>query len=58
VDGDAYLIVTGIVEDPQYLTGRFMTSEQFKLEPNGAKWNPTPCKTAPPTRAPARAGGF
>jgi hypothetical protein len=58
VDGQAYLIVTGIVEDPQYLTGRFMTTEQFKLEPNGSKWNPAPCKIAPPTRAPARAGGL
>jgi len=56
--GETYLVVTGVVEDPQYLTGRFMTTEQFKLESNGAKWNPTPCKIAPPTRAPARAGGF
>lgn len=58
VDGETYLIVTGVIEDPQYLTGRFMTTEQFKLEPDGSKWNPTPCKVAPPTRAPARAGGF
>jgi hypothetical protein len=58
LDGEGYLIVTGIVEDPQYLSGRFMTTEQFKLEPNGSKWNPTPCKITPPTRAPARAGGF
>ena len=26
----------------------FYTSTHFKLEPNGAKWNPTPCRTAPP----------
>ena len=58
LDGDAYLIVTGIVEDPQYLTGRFMTSEQFKLEPNASKWSPTPCKITPPTRAAVRTGGF
>jgi len=58
MDGTGYLVVTGIVEDPQYLTGRFMTTEQFKLEPDGSKWNPTPCKTAPPTRGPARPGGF
>jgi len=57
-DGETYLVVTGVVEDSQYLTGRFITTEQFKLESNGAKWNPTPCKTAPPTRAPARVGGF
>ena len=57
-DGETYLVVTGGVEDPQFLTGRFVTTEQFKLEPNGAKWNPTPCRIAPPTRGPARAGGF
>jgi len=48
VDGQPYLIVTGIVEDPQYLTSRFITTEQFKLEPDGSKWNPTPCKIVPP----------
>jgi len=54
LDGDAYLIVTGVVDDPQYLTGRFMTTEQFKREPDGSKWNPTPCQTAPPTRSSPR----
>jgi len=58
VDGQGYLIVTSIVEDPQFLTGRFLTTEQFKLEPNGSKWHPAPCKIGPPTRSPARAGGF
>ena len=48
LDGVPYLIVTGIVEDPQYLTGRFLITEQFKQEPDGAKWNPTPCRVAPP----------
>jgi len=52
LDDEAYLIVTGVVEDPQYLTGRFITTEQFKFEPNGSKWNPTPCKTAPPSAPP------
>jgi hypothetical protein len=56
VDGQAYLIVTGIVEDPQFLTSRFLTTEQFKLEPNGSKWNPSPCKIGSPTRAPAHSG--
>ncbi len=54
LDGEPYLIVTGVVEDPQYLTTRFITTEQFKFEPDGSKWNPTPCKTAPPS-APAAA---
>ena len=48
LDGIPYLIVTGIVEDPAYLTTRFITTEQFKQEPDASKWNPTPCKVAPP----------
>jgi hypothetical protein len=43
-DGTAYLVLTTVVEDPQYLNDRFITSEQFKLEANAAKWNPQPCK--------------
>jgi hypothetical protein len=58
VDGQPYLIVTGIVEDPQYLTGRFITTEQFKFEPDGSQWNPTPCKIVPPLARPARPAGF
>jgi hypothetical protein len=57
LDGTPYLIVTGIVEDPQYLTGRFITTEQFKLEPDASKWNPTPCKVPPPL-APFHPNGF
>jgi len=43
-DGTPYLILTSVVQDPQYLTDTFITSEQFKFEPNGAKWNPQACK--------------
>jgi hypothetical protein len=50
LEGDAYLIRTGVVDDPQYLTERFMTSEQYQREPDASKWHPSPCKTAPPTR--------
>jgi hypothetical protein len=48
LDGTPYIIVTGIVEDPTYLTARFITTEQFKQEPDATKWNPTPCKVSPP----------
>jgi hypothetical protein len=60
LDDQPYLVVTGVVEDPQYLTGRFITTEQFKLEPDASKWNPTPCKTARPTAPPVapRPAGF
>lgn len=50
--GNDYLTVLTVVHDPAYLAGDFITSSQFKREPNAAKWNPTPCSTAPP-RAPA-----
>lgn len=43
-EGTSYLILTSVVEDPQYLRERFITSEQFKLEPNASKWDPQPCK--------------
>jgi len=42
-DGDQWLIVTTIVDDPKYLNQRFITSSHFKKEPDGSKWSPTPC---------------
>jgi hypothetical protein len=50
-NGDVWLHVVTIVEDPQHLTEPFCTSAMFKREPNGAKWNPTECRTAPPPPA-------
>jgi len=47
-NGDVWLIVSSILEDPMYLTQPLYLSTQFKKEPNGAKWNPTPCRTDPP----------
>ena len=46
--GIEYLTVTTIVEDPAYLTQPFFTSTEFKREPDGSKWSPSPCKTEPP----------
>ena len=48
-NGDVWLIVSSTLEDPTYLTAPLYLSTQFKREPNGAKWNPTPCKTDPPS---------
>lgn len=42
-NGDEWLVVNTIVEDPLYLTERFITSSNFKKEPDGSKWHPTPC---------------
>jgi len=42
-NGDSWLLLTSIVEDPQYLTSGFLTSDHFKREPDGAKWSPSAC---------------
>jgi hypothetical protein len=47
-NGDVWLHVLTIVEDRRYLNDAFYTSTHFKREPNGSKWNPTPCRTPPP----------
>jgi hypothetical protein len=47
-NGDVWLLVVSIVDDPAYLSQPFYTSTHFKLEPDGSKWNPTPCHTDPP----------
>ena len=39
------LLVTTIVEDPVYLTGPYIVSPHFKMEPDGSKWDPTPCSS-------------
>ncbi len=44
--GDSWLIVTTVVEDPQNLTSRFVTSTHFKKVPDGSAWSPTPCSAS------------
>ena len=39
------LLVTTIVEDPVYLTAPYVVSPHFKKEPDGSKWDPTPCSS-------------
>jgi hypothetical protein len=41
--GGQVLLVTTIVDDPQYLQVPFIVSSQFKKEADGSKWDPTPC---------------
>jgi hypothetical protein len=41
--GDAYLVVTAVVEDPTYLTQPFVRSYQFKKQSDSKGWDPTPC---------------
>ena len=42
-DGRTYMIVTTIVDDPQYLNGQFITSTHFLKEADGSKWSPSAC---------------
>ena len=46
--GDEWFTVTTIVEDPEYLTGPFITSSHFKREADDSGFNPMPCLTDPP----------
>ncbi|PWU05891.1 MAG: hypothetical protein C5B51_13475 [Terriglobia bacterium] len=41
--GGQVLLVTTVVDDPQYLVQPFIVSSQFKKEADGSKWDPTPC---------------
>jgi hypothetical protein len=43
--GGQLLLVNTVVEDPVYLTGPYVTSPHFKKEPDGSKWDPTPCSS-------------
>jgi hypothetical protein len=49
--GNDYLTVLTVVHDPMYLATDFITSSQFKREPDASQWNPSPCRTAPPLAA-------
>jgi hypothetical protein len=42
-NGDQWLIVTTIVDDPTYLNQQFITSSHFKKEANAAKFAPSAC---------------
>jgi hypothetical protein len=42
-NGDQWFTVTTVVTDPEYLAVPFVTTTDFRKEPDGSKWNPTPC---------------
>jgi len=42
-NSDEWFTVTTVVRDPQYLDGPFITSSDFKKEPDGSRWDPAPC---------------
>jgi hypothetical protein len=44
-NGDSWLILTSIVEDPQYLTGPFIRSTHYKRLAESTAWEPEPCSS-------------
>jgi hypothetical protein len=42
-NGDSWLIVVTMVDDPQFLTARFVRSTHFKRLPDSSGWRPMPC---------------
>jgi hypothetical protein len=42
-NGDSWLIVTTIVNDPVYLAQEFITSTHFRKQTDASGWNPQPC---------------
>ena len=42
--GKRWLDVTSRVDDPEYLNAPFITSSDFRSEPDGSQWSPHPCK--------------
>jgi len=44
-NGEEWLTITQQIEDPQNLRNAKLVAPLFKKEPNGAKWDPTPCSS-------------
>ncbi len=42
-DGAQWLTITSAVEDPQFLQMPWLTALHFKREPDGSRWDPSPC---------------
>ena len=42
-NGDQWLVVKSIIEDPQYLTRSLIRSTHFRKQADAAGWNPTAC---------------
>lgn len=42
-NGDEWLVITTVLDDPMYYNGPFVTSTNLKKMPDGEGWNPTPC---------------
>ena len=47
-NGETWLVATSILTDPQYLTQPYAMTVPFKKVPDGAGWDPTPCRADEP----------
>ena len=47
-NGDDWLNVVSVIEDPRYLATPFYTSTNFRREPDDTKFKPSPCRTDAP----------
>jgi hypothetical protein len=43
-EGVDYLVVTNILDDPEYLAQPYVRSVQFRKQPDNNGWRPTPCE--------------
>ncbi len=46
--GESWLILTSVVDDPQYLSEPFLLTTHYKLEADGSKFQPRPCEETAP----------
>ncbi len=42
-NGEQWVVITTVVEDPPYLQRPYIVSSHFKKETDGSKWDPSPC---------------
>jgi hypothetical protein len=43
-NGEEWLVVTTILDDPRYWSTNFITSSHFRRERDGSNWDPAPCR--------------
>ncbi len=43
--GEQWVVITTVVHDPMYLQQDWITSLNFKRQPDGSKWDPQPCSS-------------
>ena len=44
-NGQPWIVITALVNDPVYLQAEWVTALHFKKEPDGSKWDPSPCSS-------------